>query len=126
MQRRTRVKKFIPNVFNKLTFILYLLFLKTHALHCHTKHDHSSDVLLQNDISNLGGQHVVQHGSDNSNAAKLVQLEDDDDSTEKSTSSSSTILTRSESGVNVTRTGGGRVVSFCPARSQCYKKVFRP
>ena len=119
-------------IFNRLTFILYLLFLQTQALHCHRKHDHSSDVLLQSDISTLGGQSVLQHShEDTSKAAKLVQLQDSDSTDNSSndvsneTSSSSAVLSTKNEGVNVTRTGGGRIVAFCPARYQC-KMNYRP
>lgn len=119
-------------IFNKLTCILYLLFLQTQALHCHRKHDHSSDVLLQSDISNLGAPNVLHHShlnEDNSRAAKLVQLQDSDSTDISSndnsnvTSSSTITLTKSE-GVNVTRTGGGKVVAFCPARYKSFKYYY--
>jgi hypothetical protein len=117
-----------PRKLTKLTLVLYLLFLQTQALHCHRKHDHSSDVLLKSDISTLGGsrgRHSHHHSNDGSNetlgdAAKLVQLEDRETDISSEDISNLNVSKSYVGGVNVTRTGGGgKVVSFCPARCHC-------
>lgn len=111
----------------KLSLVLYLLFLQTQALHCHRKHDHSTDILLRSDISNLGSAgHLTQGDISNEtpgDAAKLVQIEDSESSDisvdDFSSSSSNVNKSYSVGGVNVTRIGGGRVVAFCPSRCAC-------
>ena len=112
----------------KLTLVLYLLFLQTQALHCHRKHDHSSDVLLKSDVSSLGGSrgrhnHHLSNDLSNetlSDPAKLVQLEDRESDISSEDISNYNVSKSFVGGVNVTRTGGGgRVVSFCPARCHC-------
>ena len=110
----------------KLSLVLYLLFLQTQALHCHRKHDHSSDILLRSDISNLSG-HLTQGDISNETpgaAAKLVQVEDGESSDiSVDDFSSSSNVNKSHvggvGGVNVTRVGGGKIVAFCPARCGC-------
>jgi hypothetical protein len=93
----------------KLSLVLYLLFLQTQALHCHRKHDHSSDVLLRSDVSNFGGQRGAPLSADGSNetlgaAAKLVQIDDGDpDILTDDVSSNSNVTKNYVAGVNVTR-----------------------
>ena len=111
----------------RFSLVLYLLFLQTQALHCHRKHDHSSDVLLRSDASTFGSRHFVTNDVSNETvgaAAKLVQIDDDNESDDNDDvdgidGRSSNVTKSFVTGVNVTRTGGGKVISFCPARCHC-------